>query len=195
MSYRREVGPGRLYDVIGAQQFCLMVRLGLREHHKLIDLGCGSLRGGRLFIPYLLPGNYHGIEPNAKLIREGIQYELGWSIRDVKRPTFYHFDNFAISQTGIQADFILAQSILSHAGNDILEKIIREASLTLVKDGKFAATFFEGAWQAKTGWLGHEVITYPYSHIIKIAKANRLSVQKLDTTHPVGQKWILFRHL
>ena len=61
--YRAFVGPTYRYDLIGAQQFALLYLLGLRETHRLLDFGCGSLRLGRMAIPYLLEGHYFGIEP------------------------------------------------------------------------------------------------------------------------------------
>ena len=36
----------------------LLTALSLREHHRVLDFGCGSLRAGRLLIPYLLPGHF-----------------------------------------------------------------------------------------------------------------------------------------
>jgi len=63
-NYRAYVGPVEKYDLVAANQFNLLTMLGLRENHFLLDVGCGSLRGGRLFIPYLLPHHYFGIEPN-----------------------------------------------------------------------------------------------------------------------------------
>jgi hypothetical protein len=65
--YRAFVGPFEQYDVIGASQFALLYALGLRQHHRLLDVGCGSLRAGRMLIAYLEPGNYAGIEPNTGL--------------------------------------------------------------------------------------------------------------------------------
>lgn len=56
-TYRGYVGPEAQYDLMGATQFRLLCTLGLREHHTLLDFGCGSLRAGRLFIPYLLPND------------------------------------------------------------------------------------------------------------------------------------------
>lgn len=197
MTYRSGVGPAKLYDAIGAQQFCVMVRLGLREHHKLVDFGCGSLRGGRLFIPYLLPGNYYGIEPDEQLIRDGIKNELGVSILAVKRPNFYMFDDFKMSRIGIEADFILAQSILSHAGCDVLDTILKEASLILADNGRFAATFFEGATKKKAGWLGHDLSSYSMGYMKKAAGKFGLKLTVLSdivpgVNHPVGQKWVVF---
>jgi len=54
--YTAYVGPPNQYDFMGATQFRLLTTLGLREHHAVLDFGCGSLRAGRLLIPYLLEG-------------------------------------------------------------------------------------------------------------------------------------------
>ncbi|MHC4422967.1 MAG: hypothetical protein ACYS1E_20600, partial [Planctomycetota bacterium] len=54
--YMAYVGPPDRYDLMGASQFRLLCTLGLRAPHRLLDFGCGSLRAGRLFIPYLNPG-------------------------------------------------------------------------------------------------------------------------------------------
>ena len=74
--YRAFVGSSWLYDLVAATQFNLLTALGLREYHYLLDIGCGSLRGGRLFIPYLLPNRYFGIEPESWLIEESIANEM-----------------------------------------------------------------------------------------------------------------------
>lgn len=44
--YRAFVGPPEKYGVVSAMQFNLLTFLGLREDHYLLDIGCGSLRGG-----------------------------------------------------------------------------------------------------------------------------------------------------
>jgi len=95
--YRSAVGPPDKYDIIGALQFCVLVNLGLREYHKLLDIGCGSLRGGRLFVPYLSKGHYFGLEPDSLLVRDGIKNELGGSILIVKAPQFVYSEMFDLS--------------------------------------------------------------------------------------------------
>src|SRR5438132_4114131 len=75
--YRAYVGPPQDYDLIAAMTFNLLTSVGLRAHHTLIDVGCGSLRVGRLFIPYLDSGNYIGVEPNRWLVEEALKHELG----------------------------------------------------------------------------------------------------------------------
>src|SRR5207302_381599 len=45
--YRAYVGPPEDYDLIAAMTFNLLTTLCLRQHHSLLDIGCGSLRIGR----------------------------------------------------------------------------------------------------------------------------------------------------
>jgi len=87
--YRAYVGPPEDYDLVAAMAFNLLTTLGLRQHHSLLDIGCGSLRIGRLLIPYLNRGNYFGVEPNKWLVDEGISRELGETLVQIKRPTFF----------------------------------------------------------------------------------------------------------
>ena len=75
--YRAYVGPPKDYDRIAALQTGLLFAAGLRETHYLVDIGCGSLRAGRLLISYLRSGRYFGIEPNRWLVEEGVKQENG----------------------------------------------------------------------------------------------------------------------
>src|ERR1017187_6689363 len=61
--YRAYVGLPERYDTLAVLQFKVLTDLGLREHHTVLDVGCGSLRLGRLLLPYLLPDRYVGVEP------------------------------------------------------------------------------------------------------------------------------------
>ena len=44
--YRAYVGPPDRFDFMSATQFSLLFANGLREHHRVLDFGCGSLRLG-----------------------------------------------------------------------------------------------------------------------------------------------------
>src|SRR5947209_17329648 len=112
--YRAYVGPPQDYDLIAAMTFNLLTTAGLRQHHKLIDVGCGSLRAGRLFIPYLNSGNYIGVEPNEWLVNEAIKHEIGEDLIRIKAPSFI-FKSTLSATDPVQADYAVAQSIFSHA--------------------------------------------------------------------------------
>ena len=191
MNYRRVVGPGDLYDVIGALQFNVMVSEGLRDHHYLCDIGCGSLRGGRLFIPYLLPGRYYGIEPQEHLVVAGIHEELGSSIREVKKPTFHYSGDFDLSNFGVKFDYILAQSIFSHAAPKMIKKCLSEVRATLTPSGTFIATYFQGASNySGTTWAQAPDARYTQSWLINMCSSRGLTHQELEGYgHPSGQTW------
>src|SRR5438445_8687183 len=115
--YRAYVGPPEDYDLIAAMTFNLLTTLGLRQHHSLLDVGCGSLRIGRLLIPYLNRGKYFGIEPNTWLVEEGIKQELGEDLVQIKYPTFFFTDSpEAVGRAKVAFDSTLAQSIFSRFG-------------------------------------------------------------------------------
>ena len=110
--YRAYVGPPEDYDLVSAMTFNLLTTLGLRQHHKLLDVGCGSLRAGRLFIPYLNAGNYTGIEPNRWLVEEGIKREIGADLVLIKQPAFFYSDSpAALDGGGGKFDFAVAHHL------------------------------------------------------------------------------------
>jgi hypothetical protein len=48
---------GGLWDEIGRLQFNFLVAQGLKPEHYLLDVGCGTFRGGVHFIRYLETGH------------------------------------------------------------------------------------------------------------------------------------------
>lgn len=133
--YRAYVGPPDRYDFMSATQFSLLFANGLREHHRVLDFGCGSLRLGRLLIPYLQEGRYFGIEPNAWLIHDALERELGWDIIRLKKPAFSHRDDYDCTSLQSSFHFIMAQSIVTHCGPDLFRKLMRSFASVLEPEG------------------------------------------------------------
>lgn len=191
--YRAYVGPPEDYDLIAAMAFNLLTTLGLRQHHSVLDVGCGSLRIGRLLIPYLNRGKYFGVEPNEWLVDEGIRREVGESLAEIKRPTFFFTDSpESIGQTGISFDFALAQSIFSHCGLDLIRGWLSAISRSLAPDGTLVATFLVGEEDsARTGWIYPDCVNYRPATLERAAKDVNLRFEVLDWKHP-RQTWALF---
>lgn len=191
--YRAYVGPPEDYDLIAAMAFNLLTTLGLRQHHSVLDIGCGSLRIGRLLIPYLNRGKYFGLEPNEWLVAEGIRRELGESLVQIKRPTFFFSDSpESIAQPDIAFHFALAQSIFSHSGLDLIKGWLSAVSRSLTKDGALVATFLIGEEDcAQTGWIYPECVNYRPGTLERAAKDVNLRFEILDWKHP-RQTWALF---
>ena len=189
--YTAFVGPPREYDFMGATQFALLFALGLRESDRLLDFGCGSLRAGRLLIPFLEGGNYFGIEPNGWLIEEALDRQLGRGILQVKRPTFSNSDSFSADVFGEHFDFIVAQSIFSHAGPDLAGRALGSFKATLRPRGLCAVTFVHADQGTPMGWHYPETIFYR-SDLVRslLADANLVGVP-IPWFHPRQTWWIL----
>lgn len=189
--YRAYVGPPQDFDLVAAMTFNLITTLGLRQHHKLLDIGCGSLRTGRLLIPYLNTGNYVGVEPNKWLVEEGIQRETGQDQILLKKCRFYYDSSLKGIPNGELFDFVIAQSIFSHCGPDLLENWLDEISNQLSFSGLLVATFIIGEDCQTNGWFYPGCVSYTRETMNDFAKKAGLNFFILDWKHP-RQTWGLF---
>lgn len=189
--YRAYVGPPEDYDLISAMTFNLMTTMGLRQQHRLLDIGCGSLRLGRLFIPYLNKGNYVGIEPNRWLVESGIEKEIGQDMVDIKRPEFHIADDLDGLSADELFDYVVAQSIFSHSSPSLLFRWLSEISSHLKADGAILATFVPGDTDsALEDWTYPSIVTLKSETIMEAAEAAGLKLQWLNWEHP-SQQWVL----
>lgn len=190
--YRAFIGPPLQYDFMGATQFRLLCTLGLRAHHQVLDLGCGSLRAGRFLINYLESGNYCGIEPNQWLIDEGIKEQLGDSLIEIKKPRFDNNSEFNTAAFGQNFDFIIAQSIFSHTGNDLIPSALSNIYQSLNDNGIALITFIKGEKDFDgDGWIYPECVEFTLPKIYEFATNAGFQVQELPWYHP-RQTWFYF---
>ena len=192
------------YDLIGAMQFNLLTALGLREYHKFLDIGCGSLRAGRLFITYLNKGNYCGIEPEKCLVEDGVNYEIGSCMVHLKEPRFEYSYDFPIASFNEKFDFMVAHSIFTHAPKHQILQCLKNAEANLkpsTKDnhgGLLAATFHLGEQDFQGNeWVypGKDEIGFAHyteEFIHRVARESKLAYKKINLVHPHGQTWIIF---
>ncbi len=192
--YRAYVGPPDDYDLLSSIQAGLLFASGLRETHRLVDVGCGSLRAGRLLIPYLRPGHYFGIEPNRWLVEEGIKRELGDGITRVKRPTFRFVEDFSLDAFGVAFDFAVAQSVFSHTYPDLTLTGLQQIARALAPEGMLFATFMEGVPKVKgSGWFYPGIIPYSWEKIQSLVEESGLVARRIDWMHP-RQSWFVATH-
>jgi len=193
--YRRYVGPDSKYDIIAANQFIALINNGLREYHTILDIGCGTMRVGRLLINYLLPERYYGIEPNKEIYDLACKNEIGLEMEALKKFVVCHIDDFNLNHFGIvRYDYILAHSIFSHTSKSQLEKCIKSAKTVLKEKGVFLATYIEGPDNKKEDWSYPNGITFRYETIKQICRLNGLKCDKMALKHPGNQTWIRIEH-
>ncbi len=193
--HRAYVGAAEGYDISGALQFNIVTFLGLRQDHYLLDIGCGSLRGGRLAMSYLEPERYYGIEPEGWLIAEGIANEVGQDLIDLKRPAFSNDSEFTLTTFGRQFDFILAQSIFSHASSSQIERCLSQAKQVMEPNALFLATFVQGEQDYEgDGWVYPGCVSYSLERMTALAEDQGLTCQTIEWPHPAQQTWVVYSH-
>ena len=148
---RRVLGPASHREFVGSQwqevgrlQLDFLVARGLRPQHVFLDIGCGALRGGVHFIPYLDTGNYLGLDREWALIRRGLRQELPRSVRKAKRPEFVVSDSFEFDRFSRVADMSLAQSLFTHLVAADIERCCARLREYVAPRHEFHATFWSG---------------------------------------------------
>lgn len=192
--HRRRVGPPARFDIMGAHQFGVMVALGLREEHYLLDIGAGCLRGSRFFVVYLRTGRYHAIEPDKELWYAGMAHEFSQVLWDQRLGYVDHNDSFTLDTFGLGFDFLLAQSIVTHTSPEQTRTLFERAAGVLLPTGTFVLSYLEGVRDNdQRGWDESAV---PYREATLRGWANHvgLSFEVLHYKHPNGLIWARLQH-
>lgn len=114
----RDIVGGR-WDETGRAQMAALRAEGLAPHHRLLDIGAGSLRLGCKAVPYLDPGNYWGTDLSGPLMQRG--YDLELSHKD-RLPPNQLIEDADFRFPGVPADitFAIAFAVFTHLPTDYL---------------------------------------------------------------------------
>ena len=132
------VGPARLWRMKRDFQIRFLKDQGLKPEHYLLDIGCGTLRGGIPLIKHLEQGHYFGIDVSASRLEEG-RKELREAGLEEKQPTLLLAPDMANLKIEREFDFIWAFSVLLHMSDAVLEETLGFVSDHLSGDGTFYA--------------------------------------------------------
>lgn len=108
----RDIVGGR-WDETGRIQMLLLQAEGLLPHHRLLDIGAGSLRLGCKAVPYLQPGHYWGTDLSGALMRQGYAAELADKDRLPKAQLVEDAD-FSFPGLPEDFDYALAFAVFTH---------------------------------------------------------------------------------
>jgi cyclopropane fatty-acyl-phospholipid synthase-like methyltransferase len=194
---------GGLWEEIGRLQFEFLKARGLKPAHKLLDIGCGCLRGGIHFISYLEEGNYYGLDVNRSLIEAGLLEAREAGLLESKKPNLVVDDQFRLGVFGEMFDFMLSLSLFTHLPMNIIVRCLSEAKKCLKPGGVYFSTFFQAPSAAYLDELEQypAVITkydsdpYHYSieELLWMASISGLEVEFIgDWGHPKNQKMAAF---
>jgi len=198
---------GGLWDDLGPAQAEFLIAQGLKPEHRLLDIGCGALRGGVHFVRYLAAGGYFGIDRNAALIEAGYTEELARAglTERLPRSNLRVVDDFDAADFGVPFDMGLAFSVFTHLPfNDVRVCLERWTEVAAPGSALFATIFAipEGApsWRSveqQSGVVSHptrDPYHYRLDDMAYLGRALDLDVsQAANFAHPRGQKMIVFR--
>ena len=173
------VGPADLWYEKRAFQIGFLRQMGLMPRHRLLDVGCGTLRGGIPLIEYLDPGNYFGVEAREPVLEEG-RKELRESGLDDKRPTLIVGSDFAAIRLDVEFDFVWAYSVLIHMSDELMRPFLRFAAEHLAAEGAIYANVNIGT-KGRGRWKEFPIMWHPLAFYVAEAAAVNLSVEDLGS--------------
>ncbi|MGN9840211.1 class I SAM-dependent methyltransferase [Nonomuraea sp. H19] len=131
----------RRWLALGRMQFDYLVEHGLKPECRMLEIGCGNLRAGHLFIDYLHSGNYYGIDispdilmaAQETIVQHGLRDKLPYltPVRDL-RFAFLPSEHF---------DVVHAHSVFSHSPLEVIEECFAHVGRVMKPNAWFDFTF------------------------------------------------------
>jgi SAM-dependent methyltransferase len=193
---------GGMWDLIGPMQRDFLVAHGLKPDQTVLDIGCGSLRGGLPITTYLNPGGYYGIDVSQALIEAGYSGEILASGLEARLPRHHlHVtDDFEIPFNRT-FDFALSVSLFTHLTLDYLTRCLVRLAPHMDEGGQFFATVFEGDPDLASIDWPNGITTFPDRDPFHVSQAQiQRAVPESDWAfrwlgdwgHPRGQQMAVF---
>jgi len=194
MSEEHRKAVGGRWEEMGLLQFDFMVKMGLLPEHRLLDVGCGCLRGGVRFIHYLNWNRYAGVDKNQGLLDAGKTEML--KILSSRAYNIHQSGNFEFPEHWEKFDYALAQSLFTHLAPGMVSRCISAVASVLKPGGRFYATFFDRAMKKELPietFNGRDPYHLERVHLEYMAEAAGLEISFIgDWDHPMKQQMVEF---
>lgn len=183
-----ETSTGGLTDTIGPLQFDFLIKNNMQPHHTMLDIGCGTLRGGIFAIKHLNPGNYHGIDIssgaidfcNKRVAEEGLTEKKPHLV--LSKNMDLKFSEFS----GKKFDFMMAQSVFTHLKPEHIKECFENIGKIMHENSSFYFTYREAETELQRGLKD---FSYPFSMFESFAEEFGFNIidRSSDYKHPRGQ--------
>jgi SAM-dependent methyltransferase len=173
------VGPMRDWQKKREFQLLFLKQMGLLPQHYLLDIGCGTLRGGIPLIDYLETGHYFGVEVRRSVLDEAAK-ELHEAGLEHKTPQLSLAPSLSTLALGREFDFLWAFSVLIHLSDELLEGCLSAAARHLKDTGAFYANVNIGDRQDGQ-WQGFPVVFRSGEFYREAGRRHGLDVADLGT--------------
>lgn len=179
------VGPPGLWKMKREFQIRFLMDAGLKPDHRLLDIGCGTLRGGIPLIEYLEPGNYFGVEVRHTVLNEARQ-ALRETRLDSRSPTLLHVPDIALLDIGTKFDFVWAFSVLIHMTDETLHDALGAVRRHLLDTGSFFANVNTLPPRKEATWQGFPVVSRTVEFYQRACMAHGLTATDVGALGELG---------
>ncbi len=187
------VGPAHLWQMKRAFQFDFLQRMGLERGQRLLDLGCGTLRGGLPLIEFLDVGHYTGVEVRAEVLAEA-RAELAEAGLAHKSPVLVHATDLGSLELPARFDVIWAFSVLIHMDDASLARAFLCVARHLAPDGSLHANVRlaqggaaeERIEEREQHWEGFPVVTRALDFYRAAGACHGLALRDLGSLAALG---------
>lgn len=126
---------------VGQMQFDYLATHGLLPGMRLLEVGCGNLRAGRLFIDYLDPGNYCGIDISPEILLAALDAISEYGLQ-AKLPRLFLVDDLKLAFLPDHAfDVVHAHSVFSHSPLEVIDECLAHVERVMAPHAFFDFTF------------------------------------------------------
>jgi SAM-dependent methyltransferase len=169
---------------IGKLQFDYAVGHGLKPEMRMLEIGCGNLRAGRLFIEYLEPGNYYGVDisPDILIAAQDTIAEGGLAARLPYLTLIKDLRLGFLPEASF--DFVHAHSVFSHSPIGVIDECFAHVGRVMTSDGFFDFTF--DRTEGPEHQVLHEDFYYQTQTLIQLAAKHGLDATFMDDWETTG---------
>jgi SAM-dependent methyltransferase len=186
----------------GEWQLQFLRAQGLECRDFVLDVGCGSLAGARVMLPFMDEHRYWGYEKDRRLFEAGVAIEL---VRANVRPERGHLivnDWFDLSESPHLFRYAIANGFWSRLPLNQIARAVAAVLRKLEPGGRFYATWFDtpdGSTfepivhpHGATTYSDMEPYHYSYDVLAGVIRALGADVTRVaDATHPRGESIML----
>jgi ABC-type polysaccharide/polyol phosphate transport system ATPase subunit/SAM-dependent methyltransferase len=186
----------------GDWQLDFLRRQGLQPADYVLDVGCGSMAGARVMLPFMDEHRYWGYEKDRRLVEAGVTIEL---VRAKVRPERGHLivnDWFDLDESPHAFTFAIANGFWSRLPLNSIARCVAAVLRKLEPGGRFYATWYDNPDRSNFDPIVHAAgpTTYPdmepyhysYDVLVAICETIGARVSRVeDATHPRGESVML----
>jgi SAM-dependent methyltransferase len=203
-------GPPKLFEEAGREQLIVLLEHGLTFDSRVVDIGCGALRGGRWVMRLLDPGCYFGLDSDEEQVRVGLERFVPAEVVAEKHPHFAYNADFDLAGFDTTFTHFLLRSVWTHCAKRQIEQSLD----AFVKWGDPDAILLASVWFPQftrrrpfyrpdykgEEWVGrdhrakvHGGVAHSWRWIKGAASARGLMAVKIDRPPVNRQRWVTVR--